>query len=191
MLKVKKTYNNRFLFVALFLFSVAVAFAQNKALKEFESKFDKLDHTTRLDELRKFNTKELSLKDQALFEHLSGKTQYLSNSGAGAAEHFVKARELYLKANDLDKAMELAITIAEQKRYTYYKYKDYKPLLDEAIAYAQKNNKPKLLSSAYLEVGGSLRDSLPYEAIRNFQVGKAIAEKNKYYIDTNVSANLA
>lgn len=186
MLKIKKTYNNRFLLVALFLFSVAVAYAQNKALKEFESKFDKLDHTTRLDELRKFNTKKLSLKDQALFEHLSGKTQYLSNSGAGAAEHFVKARELYLKANDLDKAMELAITIAEQKRYTYYKYKDYKPLLDEAIAYAKKNNKPKLLSSAYLEVGSSLRDSLPYQALRNFQEGKAIAVKNNYYIDETV-----
>nr|MBP6557891.1 hypothetical protein [Flavobacterium sp.] len=145
MLKVKKTYRNRF-FVALFLFSVTVAFAQNKALKEFESKFDKLDYTTRLAELRKFNTKELSVKDQALFEHLSGKTQYLRNSGVGAVEHFVKSRALYLKANDLDKAMELAITIAEQKRFSDYKYKDYKPLLDEAIAYAQKNNKPKLLS---------------------------------------------
>ncbi|MBP6558124.1 MAG: sensor histidine kinase [Flavobacterium sp.] len=145
-----------------------------------------MDHTTRLDELRKFNTKELSLKDQALFEHLSGKTQYLSNSGAGAVEHFVKARELYLKANDLDKAMELAITIAEQKRYSYYKYTDYKPLLDEAISYAKKNNKFKLLSSAYLEVGSNLKDSLPYEAIRVYQVGKAIAKKNKYYIDETI-----
>jgi signal transduction histidine kinase len=163
-----------------------VAFAQNKALKEFESKFDKLDYTTRLAELRKFNTKELSIKDQALFEHLSGKTEYLRNSGVGAVEHFVKSRALYLKANDLDKAMELAITIAEQKRFSDYKYKDYKPLLDEAIAYAQKNNKPKLLSSAYLEVGSNLKDSLPYEAIRVYQVGKAIAEKNKYYIDETI-----
>ncbi|MBF6640050.1 sensor histidine kinase [Flavobacterium sp. J49] len=186
MLKVKKTYGNRFLLVALFLFSAAVAFAQNKALKEFESKFDKLDYTTRLAELRKFNTKELSIKDQALFEHLSGKTQYLRNSGAGAVEHFVKSRALYLKAHDLYKAMELAITIAEQKRYSGYVYKDYKPLLDEAIAYAKKNNKPKLLSSAYLEVGSNLLDSLPYEAIRVYQIGKAIAVKNKYYIDETI-----
>lgn len=186
MLKTKKTYRNRFLLVALFLFSAAIAFAQNKALKEFESKFDKLDYTTRLGELRKINAKELSLKDQALFEHLSGKTQYLRNSGAGAVEHFVKARALYLKANDLDRAMELAITIAEQKRYSGYVYKDYKSLLDEAIAYAQKNNKPKLLSSAYLEVGSNLLDSLPYEAIRVYQIGKAIAIKNKYYIDETI-----
>lgn len=185
MIKVKKTYSNRF-FVALFLFSVAVAYAQNKALKEFESKFDKLDYTTRLAELRKFKPKELSLKDQALFEHLSGKTQYLRNSGVGAVEHFVKARALYLKANDLDKAMELAITIAEQKRFSDYKFKDYKPLLDEAVAYAQKNNKPKLLSSAYLEVGSNLLDSLPYEAIRVFQIGKTIAIKNKFYIDETI-----
>lgn len=186
MLKVKKKYRNRFSLVALFLFSAAVAYAQNKVLKEFESKFDKLDYTTRLAELRKFNTKELSIKDQALFEHLSGKTQYLRNSGAGAVEHFVKARVLYLKAKDLDKAMELAITIAEQKRFSGYKYRDYKPFLDEAIAYAQKNNKPKLLSSAYLEVGSNLLDSLPYEAIRVYQTGKAIAIKNKYYIDETI-----
>jgi signal transduction histidine kinase len=163
-----------------------VAFAQNKVLKKFESEFDKLDYTTRLAELRKFNTKELSIKDQALFEHLSGKTQYLRNSGVGAVEHFVKSRALYLKANDLDKAMELAITIAEQKRFSDYKYKDYKPLLDEAIDYAKKNNKPKLLSSAYLEVGSNLSDSLPYEAIRVFQTGKKIAIKNKYYIDETI-----
>ncbi|MFN3969379.1 ATP-binding protein [Flavobacterium sp.] len=172
--------------VALFFFSALLTCAQNKALKKFEYEFEKLDYPTRLAELQKFKPNELSIIDQALFEHLSGKTQYLSNSGAGAVEHFVKARELYLKANDLDKAMELAITIAEQKRYTYYKYKDYKPLLDEAIAYAKKNNKSKLLSSAYLEVGSNLKDSLPYEAIRVYLEGKAIAEKNKYYIDETI-----
>ena len=82
--------------------------------------------------------------------------------------------------------MELSITIAEQKRFSDYKYKDYKSLLDEAIAYAIKNNKPKLLSSAYLEVGSNLMDSLPLEAIRVFQVGKRIAKKNKFYIDETI-----
>lgn len=163
-----------------------VSYAQSRALKEFESKFDKLEYTTRLAELRKLNTKEFSIKDQALYEHLSGKTQYLRNSGVGAVEHFVKARALYLKSNDVDKAMELAITIAEQKRFSNYEYKDYKSLLDEAIAYAIKNNKPKLLSSAYLEVGSNLMDSLPLEAIRVFQVGKRIAKKNKFYIDETI-----
>ncbi|MBA4135024.1 MAG: hypothetical protein C0525_09895, partial [Flavobacterium sp.] len=158
----------------LFLFSGLITIAQNKQLKKFETAFDTLDYTTRLAELEKFNVKMLSIQDQAIFEHLSGKTQYLHNSGAGAVEHFVKARELYLKSKNLDKAMELAITIAEQKRFTYYKYEDYKPLLDEAIAYAKKNNKPKLLSSAYLEVGSNLIDSLPYQALKIFETGKKI-----------------
>jgi len=178
-----KSNSIQFFLVVLLFFSTLVLSAQNAALKQFESKFEKLDYPTRLAELRKFKPNELSVKDQALFEHLSGKTQYLYNSGAGAVEHFVMARELYLKANDLDKATELAITIAEQKRFSYYKYADYKELLDEAVAYAKKNNKPKLLSSAYLEVGANLKDSLPYEALRVFQMGKAIAQKNKFHID--------
>lgn len=186
MFEKKKTYNKIYLTVAVVIFNAVVSYAQSRALKEFESKFDKLEYTTRLAELRKLYTKEFSIKDQALYEHLSGKTQYLRNSGVGAVEHFVKARALYLQSNDLDKAMELAITIAEQKRFSDYKYEDYKSLLDEAIAYAIKNNKPKLLSSAYLEVGSNLMDSLPLEAIRVFQVGKRIAKKNKFYIDETI-----
>lgn len=186
MFEKKKTYNKIYLTVAVVIINAVVSYAQSRALKEFESKFDKLEYTTRLAELRKLNTKEFSIKDQALYEHLAGKTQYLRNSGVGAVEHFVKARALYLKSNDLDKAMELAITIAEQKRFSDYEYKDYKSLLDEAIAYAIKNNKPKLLSSAYLEVGSNLMDSLPLEAIRVFQLGKRIAKKNKFYIDETI-----
>lgn len=176
----------KYTILSLFLFSGVIAIAQNKTLKKFESVFDTLDYKTRLAELRKFNVKTLSVKDQALFEHLSGKTHYLYNSGAGAVEHFVKSRDLYLKVKDLEKAMELAITIAEQKRFTDYKYEDYKPLLDEAIAYAKKNNKPKLLSSAYLEIGSNLIDSLPYQALRVFEIGKKIAVKNKFKIDETI-----
>jgi signal transduction histidine kinase len=180
------TLGIKYTIITLVLFSGLVAIAQNKALKKFESAFDTLDYSTRLAELRKFNVKMLPIKDQALYEHLSGKTHYLYNSGAGAVEHFVKARELYLKAKDLYKAMELAITIAEQKRFTDYKYEDYKPLLDEAIAYAKKNNKPKLLSSAYLEVGSNLLDSLPYQALQVFETGKKIAVKNQFKIDETI-----
>ena len=42
------------------------------------------------------------------------------------------------------------------------------------------------MSSAYLEVGSNLMDSLPLEAIRVFQVGKRIAKKNKFYIDETI-----
>lgn len=181
-MKIRAIYS-KFTLVVLFFFSTLICTAQNTALKKFESDFEKLDYPTRLSELKKFTPNELSITDQALFEHLSGKTQYLRNSGAGAVEHFVKARELYLKANDLDKATELAITIAEQKRYSYYKYEDYKELLDEAVEYAKIRKKPKLLSSAYLEVGVNIKDSLPQEALRILKMGKAIAQKNKFYID--------
>lgn len=178
-----KCFSLKILIFVLFFFSATYSYTQNVALKEFEAKFEKLDYSTRLTELSKFNVQKLSTRDYALYEHLSGKTQYLNNSGAGAVEHFVKSRELYLKVNDLDKATELAITIAEQKRLSFYKYNDYKALLDEAVEYAKRKNKPKLLSLAYLEIGSNLKDSLPYKGLRIYQMGKGIAVKNKFYED--------
>jgi signal transduction histidine kinase len=172
----------KLLFMVLFFYCTSISVAQNATLKQFESDFEQLDYNTRLAELKKIKLNKLSLKDQALFEHLSGKTYYLNSSGAGAVEHFVKARDLYLKANDYDKATELSITLAEQKRLTNYKYTDYKYLLDEAIVYAQKANKPSLQYKTYKEIGSSLQEIEPLKAIEFHQKGKQIAIKNKDYI---------
>lgn len=172
----------KFFFMVLFFYGITISVAQNATLKQFESDFGRLNYNTRLSELKKIKLNKLSLKDKALFEHLSGKTYYLNSSGAGAVEHFVKARDLYLKTKDYDKATELSITLAEQKRLTDYKYTDYKYLLDEAIVYAQKANKPSLLCGTYKEIGSSLAETEPLKAIEFHKKGKEIAVKNKEYI---------
>lgn len=168
--------------MVLFFFSTIVAISQNPTLKKLESQFEKLDYKTRITQLEQIHTEELSLKEKALYEHLFGKTHYLNNSGDGAVGHFNKARELYLKVKDYDKATELSITLAEQKRLSGYKYSDYKPLLDEAIVYAEKSKTPSLLCATYLEVGKSLQESEPFKAIEFHQKGKEIAIKSKEHI---------
>lgn len=169
----------KYAMMVLFFFCTIFAISQNSNLKKLESEFDKIDYKTRLTLLNQIKPTELSLKDKALYEHLLGRTHYLHNSGDGAVVHFNKARELYLKAKDYDKVTELSLTLAEQKRLSEYKYSDYKPLLDEAIAYAEKGKNPSLLCATYLEVGKSLQESEPFKAIEFHQKGKEIAIKNK------------
>jgi signal transduction histidine kinase len=181
----------KFIITVLFLISTVLSVAQNAALKKFESGFDQLDYNTRLTELKKFKPNALSIKDRALFEHLSGKTEYLNSSGVGAVEHFVKAKELYLQAKDFDKVAELLVTLAEQKSLSNYKYADYKPLLDEAIIYAEKSKNPDLLCKTYKEIGKSLRESEPQKAIDYFQKAIAIAHKNKLYVhEIKINGNI-
>ncbi|WP_291129321.1 tetratricopeptide repeat-containing sensor histidine kinase [Flavobacterium sp. UBA7682] len=181
----------KFIFIVLFFFSTIITVAQNAALKQFESEFDNLDYKTRLAELKKFKPGELSLKDQALFEHLSGKTQYLNSSGVGAVEHFVKSKELYLQAKDFDKVAELLVTLAEQKSLSDYQYADYKPLLDEAIIYAEKSKNPNLLCKTYKQIGKSIYKLEPQKAIRFFQKAIAIANKNKLFIhEIKINGNI-
>lgn len=177
-----KSNEIKFIITVLFLISTVIAVAQNAALKQFESEFDQLDYKTRLTELKKFKPNALSIKDRALFEHLSGKTEYLNSSGVGAVEHFVKAKELYLQAKDFDKVAELLVTLAEQKSLSNYKYADYKPLLDEAIIYAEKSKNPDILCKTYKQIGKSLRDSEPQKAIDYFQKAIDIAHKNNLYV---------
>ena len=158
-------------------------FSQNEQLLKLEAEFEKMDYETRLKKLKGIDTNKLSIPERALVEHLYGKTYYLYNSGNGAVEHFIKAKNLYLKARDYDKATELSLTIAEQKRLSEYKYEEYKPLLDEAIKYAEKSNKENLLCTTYLEVGINLQESEPQKAIEFHKKGLKIAQriKNKIY----------
>ncbi|WP_333876793.1 ATP-binding protein [Flavobacterium sp.] len=170
------------LFFSLIVLSETTSYAQNKELKKFESDFDNLNYNTRIEVLNRINQKELSLSEKALFEHLYGKTHYLNSSGAGAVEHFVKSREIYLQIGDYDKATELSLTLAEQKRLSGYKYEDYKPLLDEAITYAEKTKNPKLLCATYKEIGVSISEIEPFKAIQFYQKGNKIAIKNKEHV---------
>ncbi|MEK8181002.1 sensor histidine kinase [Flavobacterium buctense] len=179
------------IFIVLFLFSTLIAIAQNAALKQFDSEFDQLDFNTRMAELKKFKPNELSIKDRALFEHLSGKTQYLNSSGVGAVEHFVKAKELYLQVKDFDKVAELLVTLAEQKSLSDYVYADYKPLLDEAIIYAEKSKNPDLLCKTYKQIGKSIYKLEPQKAINYFQKAISIAKKNNLYVhEIKINGNI-
>ncbi|NNT72739.1 sensor histidine kinase [Flavobacterium sp. IMCC34852] len=186
-----KSNKIKYIFTVLFLISTVLTVAQNAALKQFESEFDQLDYKTRLTELRKFKPNALSIKDRALFEHLSGKTEYLNSSGVGAVEHFVKAKELYLQAKDFDKVAELLVTLAEQKSLSNYKYADYKPLLDEAIIYAEKSKNPDLLCKTYKQIGKSIYILEPQKAIAYFQKAIAIAQKNKLFVhEIKINGNI-
>lgn len=186
-----KSNQIKYIFTVLFLISTVIAVAQNAALKQFESEFDQLNYKTRLTKLKKFKPNALSIKDRALFEHLSGKTEYLNSSGVGAVEHFVKAKELYLQAKDFDKVAELLVTLAEQKSLSNYKYADYKPLLDEAIIYAEKSKNPDLLCKTYKQIGKSIYNLEPHKAIGFFQKAIAIAHKNNLYIhEIKINGNI-
>jgi len=170
-----------FLFTLIFFNSFSV-FSQDQQLLKLEAEFDKIDYNTRLNQLKGIDVSKLSIQEKALVEHLYGKTYYLYNSGSGAVEHFIKAKNLYLKAKDYDKATELSLTLAEQKRLSEYKYEEYKPLLDEAIKYAEKSNKEDLLCATYLEVGISLQESEPQKAIEFHEKGLKIAQRIKNQI---------
>ncbi len=174
----KLKFTNLFLFTLIFFNSLTV-FTQNEQLLKLEAEFEKIDYKTRLSKLESIDLNNLSIREKALVEHLYGKTYYLYNSGNGAVEHFIKAKNLYIKAKDYDKATELSLTLAEQKRLSKYKYEEYKPLLDEAISYAEKSNKEDLLCATYLEVGISLQKAEPQKAIEFHKKGLKIAKKIK------------
>ena len=163
----------------MIFFNSLTVFTQNEQILKLEAEFEKIDYKTRLSKLESIDINNLSIREKALVEHLYGKTYYLYNSGNGAVEHFIKAKNLYIKAKDYDKATELSLTLAEQKRLSKYKYEEYKPLLDEAISYAEKSNKEDLLCATYLEVGISLQKAEPQKAIEFHKKGLKIAKKIK------------
>ena len=99
-------------FLTLIFFNSLTVFSQNEQLLKLEAEFEKMDYETRLNKLKSINFNQLSVREKALFEHLYGKTYYLYNSGNGAVEHFIKARNLYIKIKDYDKVTELSLTIA-------------------------------------------------------------------------------
>jgi len=168
--------------LTLIFFNSLTVFSQDEQLLKLEAEFEKIDYKTRLNKLKSIDLNKLSVREKALVEHLYGKTYYLYNSGNGAVEHFIKAKNLYIKAKDYDKVTELSLTLAEQKRLSEYKYEEYKPLLDEAIRYAEKSNKDDLLCATYLEVGISLQKAEPQKAIEFHEKGLKIARKIKNQI---------
>ena len=126
-----------------FFCTTAFSLAQNPGLEKFKNTFEKLDFNTRITTLKKLTPGALSNSDKATYYQLYGQTFYLENQGDQAIAYFMKAIELYKKADDLTKATELGLTIAEIKRLSQYKYEDYRYLLDDAVLHAKKTNNTK------------------------------------------------
>lgn len=176
----------------VFFFITVFAVAQNKSLKNVETRFDDLDFSTRIDKLQKISTAQLSEEDKALYNYLLGHTYYENSNGAKALGYFMKSHDLYKKENNYDKVIELNLVVAEIKRLTDYKYEDYKYLIDEAIAYAIKKNNIPLLCTTYKEIGNSIIATNPLKAVEYYK--KAILESKKIkdsLFESRVNSNLS
>ncbi len=161
--------------------------AQNKSLKSFESNFENLNFNNRVAFFQSLNPKQLSENDKANYYYLLGKTYYQNGKGNYALEYFMKAKEVYKIQKNYDKIIELNLTIAEIKRLSNYAYKDYKYLLDEAVAYAKEKKNIPLLCTTYKEIGNSLLEKIPVKSIDYYQKAKL---ENKKVNDSLFEAKL-
>ena len=170
-----------------FFCTTVFSLAQNPNLEKFKNTFEKLDFNTRITTLKKLTFSALSYSDKATYYQLYGQTFYLENQGDQAIAYFMKAIELYKKADDLTKATELGLTIAEIKRLSQYKYEDYRYLLDDAVLHAKKTNNTKLLCATYKEIASNFIATNPKKAIAYFIMAK---EENLKLKDSLFAARL-
>ena len=175
----------------VFLFITVFVMGQNASLKNIEKNYLKLDFNSRKASIQKINLPQLSTSDKAFYYYLYGKIYYDNNDSPTGLSYFMKAHDIYKAQNNYVKVVELNLLAVEIKRLSEYKYKDYKYLIDEAVAYAIKTNNSTLLSKTYKEIGNNL---FYYDALQSLAYyQKALLENQKVkdsLFEADVNSNI-
>ena len=169
------------------LFITVFVMGQNESLKSIETNFLKLDFNSRKESIQKINLAQLSTDDKALYYYLYGQIYYENSDSPTGLSYFMKARDIYKAQKKYAKVVELNLIIVEIKRLAEYKYKDYKYLIDEAVAYAIKTNNSALLSKTYKEIGNNL---FYYDGLQSLAYYQKALLENKKVKDSSFEADV-
>ncbi|WP_193745214.1 sensor histidine kinase [Flavobacterium sp. ASV13] len=117
------------------LCTVSICMGQNKVLSSIEKSIEKGKSKEALKELSLINTTTFSPEDLGYYYFLTAKSYSKQNNDVKAIENYLMAKKQYLKANIVEKAMEINLNIASllvtykdntQKHQFYLKeYMDY------------------------------------------------------------------
>ncbi len=124
-----------FCFMLTLLCTVSICMGQNKVLSSIEKSIEKGKSKEALKELSLINTTTFSPEDLGYYYFLTAKSYSKQNNDVKAIENYLMAKKQYLKANIVEKAMEINLNIASllvtykdntQKHQFYLKeYMDY------------------------------------------------------------------
>lgn len=131
---------------------VSICFGQNKTLQTLDSAIDKGKSKQALQQLSKINTKIFSPEDLGYYYYLTAKSYNKENNDQKAIENYLIAKKQYLKANALDKAMDINLEIA----FNIHDYKGnaqkYQFYLNEYMEYALVSRDNSKILKGYVQI---------------------------------------
>jgi hypothetical protein len=155
---------------------VSICFGQNNVLSSIDKNIEKGNSKQSLKQLSLINTTSFVPEDLGYYYFLTAKSYSKENNDVKAIENYLTAKKQYLKANAVEKAMEINLNIASllvsykdntQKHQFYLKeYMDY------AIA---TNNDAKILKG--------------YVQIASLKINSTEAEESLYYFRKAIALN--
>ncbi|MEC4005301.1 ATP-binding protein [Flavobacterium sp. SUN052] len=148
--------------ILTFLMNVSIAFSQNIELQKLNNKINNDDFSTTETELKKINSPKLSITDKPLYYLLCAKNYGHENKNDLAFQYFHKAKEDYLKINNVDSAMEVNLKLSYLVDAQKNNPNEAQKYIIEYINYAKKTNNQRKLVKAYSQVASMNIDSIHY-----------------------------
>lgn len=172
----KKLIVNIVISAASFLLSV-FCFAQQKQLQEIDSLFKENKIHEGLVILKKIDTASLSRAELAEYYYLLGESENKNNKSDGSFKYWLIAREKFKAIDSMDKVAQINLQIVQTLNSLQTPQLNLQPFMDEYLTYAREQNSPRLLSSAYMQLGKIFISSDTELTLNYFK--QALAENSK------------
>jgi signal transduction histidine kinase len=128
--------------LALLLGLAGNAFCQPSA-ESLQRTYDNGDPHSVIQAFEKINLNALEACKRPAYQLIAGHAYNAQNEDSKAFKLFLAAKEGFKKCGDIDKAMEINLTLAYKSQFT-----DENPYLEEYVAYAEKSKRPELMYRA-------------------------------------------
>ncbi|RZJ70447.1 MAG: tetratricopeptide repeat protein, partial [Flavobacterium sp.] len=134
-----------------------------------------------------------STPDKALYYFLLAKCNDIKNNHQEAFSGYLKAKEYYIAADSIGRAMDINLDIAFSIDLQKNTKHDYTKYIDEYFAYATKQNDSLRLAKGYAHMAAQRIDRKQYtESLKYFKLARAINSRVKDKdLEISINSNLA